>query len=58
MEYKCGVKSDGHSRWGWLNVSGIKGRLDEVAQFIDEHNFSFTILEETCRKQEDILRHP
>ena len=45
-------------KWGWLNVSGVRGSLEEVVQFMDEQEFSFLILGETWLKPMDILRHP
>ena len=44
--------------WGWLNVGGVRGSLEEVVQFMDEHHFSFLILGETWLKPSDTLRHP
>ena len=44
--------------WGWLNVSGVRGSLEEVVQFMDEHDFSFLILGETWLKPLEPLRHP
>ena len=57
-EDKHGLKPGGYFRWGWLNVGGIKGSLEEVVQFISDHNFSFMILGETWLKQNDIFRSP
>ena len=45
-------------KWGWLNVGGVRGSLEEVVQFMDEQDFSFLILGETWLKPVDILRHP
>ena len=57
-EDKCSLNPDGYFRWGWLNVGGIKGSLEEVVQSINDHNFSFMILGETWLKQNDIFRSP
>ena len=54
----CSVKPKECHRWGWLNVGGIRGNMEEVVQFMDEHNFSFLVLGETWLKPDDILRHP
>ena len=50
--------SGGSYKWGWLNVSGVRGSLEEVVQFMDEQDFSFLVLGETWLKPMDILRHP
>ena len=44
--------------WGWLNVCGVRGSLEEIVQFMDERHFSFLILGETWLKPSDTLRHP
>ena len=48
----------GSFKWGWLNVAGVRGSLEEIDQFMDDHNFSFLILGETWLKPMDPLRHP
>ena len=45
-------------KWGWLNVGGVRGSLEEVVQFMDGHDFSFLILGETWLKPVGILRRP
>lgn len=50
--------SGGSYKWGWLNVSGVRGSLEGVVQFMDEQDFSFLVLGETWLKPMDILRHP
>ena len=44
--------------WGWLNVNGVRGNLEEIIYFMDYHNFSFLMLGETWLKPSEILRHP
>ena len=44
--------------WGWLNVCGVRGSLEEIVQFMDERHFSFLILGETWLKPSETLRHP
>ena len=44
--------------WGWLNVSGVRGDLEEIVHFMDHHDFSFLVLGETWLKPAEILRHP
>ena len=44
--------------WGWLNVGGVRGSLEEIVQFMDERQFSFLILGETWLKPSETLRHP
>ena len=44
--------------WGWLNVSGVRGSLEEIVQFMGERHFSLLILGEAWPKPPDALRHP
>lgn len=45
-------------KWDWLNVSGIRGSIEKVIQFMDKQKLSFLILVEAWFKATDILRHP
>ena len=44
-------------KWGWLNVRGVRGSLEEIIQLMDDRHLSFLILGETWLKPMDILRH-
>ena len=44
--------------WGWLNISGVRGSLEETIHFMNSNNFSFLILGETWLKPTENLRHP
>ena len=52
------------ARWGWLNVGGIQGSLEEVLEFIHRNRLLFLILGETLVLGEtwlravDSLKHP
>ena len=46
------------ARWGWMNVSGIQGSLEEVLEFMCRNRLLFLVLGETWLRPADSLRHP
>ena len=48
----------GTARWGWFNVGGIQGSLEEVLEFIHRNRLLFLVLGETWLRPVDSLRHP
>lgn len=45
--YKC----------GWFSVSGVRGSLEELVQFVYKQDLSFLVLGEMWLKAMGILRH-
>ena len=45
-------------KWGWLNVGGIKGSLEEIVQFMSEYHFNSLVLGGTWLRPGDTFRHP
>ena len=44
--------------WGWFNVNGIQGNLEEVLEFMNRNRLLFLVLGETWLRPTDTLRHP
>ena len=45
-------------RWGWINVGGIQGSLEEVLEFMHKNQFVFLVIGETWLRPADSLNHP
>ena len=53
-----GLAGAGTARWGWFNVNGIQGSLEEVLEFMNRNRLLFLVLGETWLRPADSLRHP
>lgn len=53
-----GLTGASTAKWGWLNVGGIQGSLEEVLDFMHMKRLLFLILGETWLRPADSLRHP